>query len=59
MKNLKQIRAELKDRGVKVVTQKGLKLNGATAYKVIGSPFNDHAIWVEAEIIAAYYNASI
>jgi hypothetical protein len=59
MKNLKQIRKELKGRDVKIVAQRGLKLNGMTAYKVYGAPTNEHALWLEEEIIRAYYNAEI
>jgi len=59
MKSLNKIIKELKDRDVKVTVQRGLKLNGKTAYKVYGAPTNDHALWVGSEIVAAYYNGEI
>ena len=53
MKKLSEIKKELKSKGIEVRRIRAT-LNGAQAYKVIGSEFNPAAIWTAWDIKHRY-----
>jgi hypothetical protein len=54
MKSFREIKKELKSKGIEVRRIRAT-LNGAQAYKVIGSDeHNDAAIWTSADIRESY-----
>lgn len=54
MKKFDEIKKELEARGIEVRRIRAT-LNGAQAYRIIGSEFNAAAIWTAWEIKSRYY----
>ncbi len=58
MKSFREIRKELKNKGIEIVAQKAT-LNGYQAYKVKNSELNSAALLTAGDIVVAYYDARL